>query len=142
MSRLVNIYHNLNTSEQIQGYQNIEINSINELVNYSINTIHCGCLEYIDSKVLENAISIIFQKLRINGSLILTFSNYKNICKSYSNSSMNNDEFLSLIKNKQNILSTQSIKNICQNIPGSVLSKIENIQNSYKTSIVINRTSL
>lgn len=143
MSKLINVYHHLDTNKKIEGFYNIEINSINdELVNYSNNIVHCGSLEYLDYQYIEQAISIMFTKVRLGGSLLITFTNYKNICSSYLNSSLKDTDFISLLKNKQSVLSINYIKNIIQNTPGSVLYKIENIPNEYKTSITINRTSL
>ena len=143
MSRIINIYHNLDPSGKAQGLYNIELNSLDqELVNYSNNIIHCDCLEYIENSYTHQAIDSIFKKVRLNGSLIITFNNYKNICLSYANSSLKDEEFISLIKNKKNILSINSIKNILQNIPGTVIYKIENIIDDYKTTVTINRISL
>lgn len=142
MSKLINIYHHLDP-KKIEGFYNIEINSINEeLVNYSNNIIHCGCLEYLDYEFIEQAIKTLYLKVRLNGSLSLTITNYKTVCLSYSNSVLKDEDFMKLIKNKQSILSINYIKNIIQNIPGSVLYKIEQLENDYRTTLTINRTTL
>ncbi len=143
MSRIINIYHHLSPSEKAKGLYNIELNSLDqELVNYSNNIIHCDCLEYIENSYTHQAIDSIFKKVRINGSLIITFNNYKNICLSYANGILKDEEFILLMKNKKNILSINSIKKILQNIPGTIIYKTENIENEYKTTITINRISL
>jgi len=143
MSRNINIFHHNNQSQKMPGFYNLEINSIDqELVNYSNNLIYCGCLEYIGETYIEKAIDNIFKKIRINGSLVVSFTNYKDICLAYSNSLISDKQFIDSFVNKQAALSSNTIKNIIKNIPGAIISRIENIENENKTVITIVRNSL
>tara|TARA_B100001778_G_C18472025_1_gene576237 strand:- start:526 stop:939 length:414 start_codon:yes stop_codon:yes gene_type:complete len=103
---------NLSTDDPdslLSNIENTNINNINEIVNFSVDTINCQILEYIIPQHLDQVLNAIFSKIRKEGILTLKFKNFKEISKQYWNYRISDTEYLQYIHNTQSIISIDKI---------------------------------
>ena len=93
----------------INGFTNVEINNINDIINYSADHVFCGCLNYMEMDSIEQILSVIFEKIRPQGYCTLSFVDMKQVCRSYYENSLSNKDLLDLIKDHKAILSYQNL---------------------------------
>jgi len=88
---------------------NIFINQIPSIVNYSCDNIFIDCLEHIQEKDLASIITILLEKIRPQGKLIISINNVDSIIDKFSKRSISHNEFLLFFANKQNLISVENI---------------------------------
>lgn len=142
MSRIINIY-DYNHKYTIENYNNININDIDNIINYSVDFINCGCLHYFDLTVSVSTISRLILKLRQKGSLLLSLPNTKLAAKNYANNILNDQDFLSIIQDQKSVLSFDQLKAwLTTNCKDILISKIDYDNSHYKINITLERVSL
>jgi len=141
MNRLINLY-TIKKQDTIQGFDNIEINDLSNLVNYSIDHIYCGCLEYFDSSVANNILEEIKEKIRPNGLVTLTINNFKHISRQYINNALSDKEMLGFINGVKSIFSLKQITLIFESNQEFKVTKLENSTDFFKTYITIQRVGI
>ncbi len=103
---------NLSTDDPnslLPNIDNTNINNINEIVNFSVDTINCQILEYVVPQHLDQVLNAIFSKIRKEGILTLKFKNFKEITQQYSSDRMSDAEYLQYIHNTQSVISVDKI---------------------------------
>jgi hypothetical protein len=96
----------------INGFDNVLFNNIENLVNSSIDVIYCAILNKIPKDLIEPTISELSNKIRPGGEIVFILSDTKTICKLFSEGSMANDEFFSFMNNTQNLFFLPEFENI------------------------------
>ncbi len=111
MNRNINIYCDT-AKDIIPNIDNINISKIKDIINFSVDYIYCGILEYIESDHLIRIFNELSDKIRIGGKLIIKFSDIKELSNRYISNTIDNDTFISCVKNKKQIISLNSIYSI------------------------------
>ena len=93
----------------LSNMDNTNVNQLNNIVNFSVDTINCEILEYIISSHLNEVLSVIYNKIRKNGILVLKFKNFKEISYKYYKTQMSDEEYLQKISNTASIISVDKI---------------------------------
>jgi hypothetical protein len=83
----------------------IFINDIDNIVNYSCDSIEISILEYIEDKNHKMVIGVLAEKIRPSGKLIINISNAISIAKNFVSYSITSQNFLNFFKNKVSLLS-------------------------------------
>lgn len=96
----------------INGFDNILINNIENLVNSSIDVIYCAILNKIPKNLIESTISELCNKVRPGGEIVFILNDTKTICKLFSEGSMSNDDFFNFINNTQNLFFLSEFEDI------------------------------
>ena len=137
MKRLINLY-NIKNKTSINGFTNVEINNLTDIINYSADHIFCGCLEYLEQDKIEQTILSILEKIRPQGYCVLSFMDMKQACRLYYQNSLSDPDLLALIKDHKSIVSYQSVCDLIKKI-----DKFNIIQTDFidrNINIVIQRT--
>ena len=111
MNRNINIYCDT-AKDIIPNIDNINISKIKDIINFSVDYIYCGILEHIESDHLIRIFNELSDKIRIGGKLIIKFSDIKELSNRYISNTIDNDTFMSCVKNKKQIISLNSIYSI------------------------------
>ena len=141
MNRLINLY-TIKKPEQIQGFDNIEISDLPNIINHSVDHIYCGCLEYFDDTLAIRAAEEIGTKIRPNGIITLTINDLKHISRQYFNSALSDADLLKLINGIKSIFSIRQISSIFEVNNSFKIVKIEHSSNFFKTHITIQRVGI
>jgi hypothetical protein len=141
MSRLINLY-TIKKQETINGFDNVEINDLSNLINHSIDHIYCGCIEYFDAQVATNVLAGIKEKIRPSGLVTLTINNFKHISRQYFNNSLSDEDMLNFISGVKSIFSLKQIASIFEKNEEFKTIKIEHTADFFKTYITIQRIGL
>lgn len=139
MKRLINIY-TVKNKKTISGFTNVEINSLNDIINYSTDHIFCSCLNHIESEKTYSVLGLILEKIRPGGYCTLSLTDMKQICRAYYNNALSDDSLLQYIKDHKAILSYQNICDMVKNI-----SNVSIVQTNFADNyinVVIQRTGL
>jgi hypothetical protein len=141
MNRLINLY-TVKKPEHIQGFDNVEISDLPNIINHSVDHIYCGCLEYFDDTAAISAAEEIGTKIRPNGLITFTINNLKHISRQYFNSALSDSDLLKLISGIKSIFSIKQISSIFQDNRSFKIVKIEHASNFFKTHITIQRVGI
>lgn len=87
----------------INGFNNISINNIDSIVNFSVDILYCTVINFLPNEYIEQIIMALCAKIRQGGQMIIGLKDIKNICLSFANNSMDNDTFFSLISQTKNL---------------------------------------
>lgn len=87
----------------INNFENVLFNNIENLVNSSIDVIYCAILNRIPKNLIESTISSLSNKIRPGGQLVLVLTDTKTVCKLFSEGSMSNEDFFNFMSNAQNL---------------------------------------
>ena len=123
----------------VEGTVSIDRNSIETIINDSIDNIFCFCLEYCNPETLNSDIRVLLNKLRLDGSLILQFMNTKKICEGLIAETISEELFLKSFINKKQLI---SVDKICSLISGDsfTIIKLDHIES--ETVMIIKRISI
>jgi hypothetical protein len=105
-------YHIVSVSEplsNISGYQKITANNLDEIVNHSADNLLCSCLEYVDKDHLRNIILDSLTKLKPNGQIVISFTNFKKIFEDFLNSKLPSSQIFDVLRGKNNIIILEDI---------------------------------
>jgi hypothetical protein len=111
MKRNINIVNQF-VKDSIPNTNQVDVSNIGNLVNYSVDSIICNILEYIDDTEFEAMVSDLLGKIREGGNVIIKFVNFKKIFITYINQQSSGSEVFDFLKNKKNILSPDKIINV------------------------------
>lgn len=137
MKRHINITNQF-FQESIPNTSQVDIANIDSLVNYSIDSIVCNVLEYIDDNKLQPFLISVIEKIRDNGKIVIKFVNFKKLFIEHINQQTGGAEIFSQLTNKKNILSLDKIINLL-NINGLMVLKVDQDNNQF--SILAQRTN-
>jgi predicted SAM-dependent methyltransferase len=102
-----NIYITLD--EKTSDNNNVFINNIPKIINYSCDSIYVDCLEYLKEEDIKKTIQILSNKLKLGGKLIVSIYNAKSIALTFLNESISTQSFLQFFQHKQTILNLDNL---------------------------------
>jgi hypothetical protein len=138
MSRNINICINKQLFQNINGFENIDINNLNSLINYSVNTILLDNLNLLETDNFQEVIGSIFNKVAVGGQMVIRFIDAKLLAKKYVENLIDDKDFIVYISAIKSIL---TVENICSYLDANfVVDGID--QSDFNTMIKIMRTNI
>lgn len=98
MRRSINIICD-NYRNVAEGFESVHVSSIDNLVDFSIDTILYYNIGYSQKTEYKKNLTTLLNKLRPGGSVIVKFTNLDLLCKNYLNKKISNNELVETIKN-------------------------------------------
>lgn len=141
MNRSINLY-TIKKPEQMQGFDNVEISDLPNIINHSVDHIYCGCLEYFDATTTIGTAEEIGEKIRPNGLITFTVNNLKHISRQYFNNALSDSDLLNLISGIKSVFSMKQISSIFEDNKSFRIVKIEHASNFFKTHITLQRIGI
>lgn len=135
MNRNITLY-NEEPSKKDNFSEYIDIKSIDNIINSSVDNLFCDCLESIEEAKLNSTIQTLTKKIRPNGYLNIKIQDTKKICLDYLQNKIENKEFIELFNNKNSILSLDTIST---NIDHSIFITSKINSDNYMLSITLFR---
>lgn len=132
-------YHIISISEpaiNLQGYQKILTNNVDQIINHSADNIMCLCLEYQDKNSLQSTITKSLSKLKPKGQLNVGFTNFKKIFDDFLNSRVSSTQIFDALRGKNSILVVEDILSI---IDINTFKLVNINYNAYNINILIER---
>lgn len=102
MNRHINIVLP-NRQFNIDGFENKPIDTITNIVNFSIDIIFCSVLNKVPKESVNSIISTLTNKLRPGGQIIFVFNDIRGISKLFADGSIANEDFLLLMNDTKNL---------------------------------------
>jgi hypothetical protein len=138
MSRIINIYIDIEP-DQNQELNNIHIDNISVVPNYSINKILLQDAQKIEENKVNKLLTEIMTKLTMGGEIIISFIDFNSLCYDYLNKILTDKETMKYIHTIKNILSFKIIESTLDNRLFRI-AKID--KNKYNSIITIERIQL
>lgn len=122
-----------------EGYENIDMSKVDDIVDCSVDTILYYNISYLDKSAGKQILSILSNKLRLGGSVVIKFTNLDLICKNYLNKKISTTEFIEYTKS---IINGLSIDEIYTYIDGDSLRITKVGKENNNISIAITRVKI
>lgn len=116
MNRKVNLISH--QSQNIDGIENISIENINSIYNYSCELLLCKYFNVFDNSVVTQVLDALIDKIRPNGQLIIGLIDLRQICIDFIHRKITNEDFFMYMKNTHNYFGVDDL-----------ISKIDNTKN-------------
>lgn len=97
MIRKINLIHYKN-KQIIKDFQEVAINDIDSIINYSVDILYCSCLNKIENNKISDYLDKISKKIRHGGQLVIVVIDVITICQSFLNRSISEIDFFRVIK--------------------------------------------
>lgn len=138
MSRNINICINKQLFQNINGFESVDINNLNSIVNYSARTILLDNLNLLEAEHFEDVLVSVLNKVAVGGQMVLRFIDAKLLAKKYAENSIEDKQFMIYISVIKSIL---TVENICNYLDTNFI--IDGIdQSDFNTMIKIMRTDI
>jgi len=141
MNKPINIYYNKHKNI-IQEFDNIEINDIENLVNFSVSNIYCSCLNYFEKSIINAILVLLFKKLKPEGLLVISFTDLKESSKRYYENSISDEQLMENLLSHKSILSISAIKKMIEDDPSVKIVKIDYDHQNLKINLTLQRISI
>jgi hypothetical protein len=105
-------YHIVSVSEpsySVSGYEKILTNNIEQIINHSADNILCSCLEYQEKSVLQTIISQSLSKIKPQGQITISLTNFKKLFEDFLNSKIPSSQVFESLRGKNNIVIIEDI---------------------------------
>lgn len=109
MSRNINICINQVYFRMLEGFDSVDINNLDSIVNYSVNAIIVDNFNLIDRNILNVMTQKILEKLTVGGQVILRFLDAKMLAQKYIDNSITDDEFLKYAQSLKSAITIETI---------------------------------
>lgn len=109
----------------LDGYTNIEITNIQTIYSYSIDSIVCSIISFLDDENFWPAIDIMIDKLKPGGQLILSLYDSKRLAYLYGSSQIEDRYFIQLLKNINNTHCLSDFSVFLEQKPNVILVEIK-----------------
>jgi hypothetical protein len=137
MKRIVHLYDAY--TNVLPDTEGVSITKVSDIVNHSVDTIFCDCLESVSEEGFSIVFEEILHKIRPQGYLVITFLDIKKICLAYLQNTIDNQAFLALVKTKNSFINIDKLS-LLTNPNTFRITKIDT--DNTLISIVIQRTGL
>jgi len=127
MSKIINVYQN--PGQNIENTYNIHVDKLNELPNYSLPNVLLSCFNYLKEDSLSVVLEELMRKLAFGGKLVIKTLDFKSLCFSYMNNSLEDQKLFILIDGIKNLASFSFIEKVIAKNPDIRLEKIDMDQN-------------
>lgn len=127
MNQQLNIVNN--NKQEIAGYQNINVNELNNIVNGYIDQIVCDCLDELSFDSRNIVTREIINKLSFDGTATFRFINATVLSNRILKNELDSQKLSSFIPNVQSLWTEYYIIEMFNSIPNIYIEKyyIENI---------------
>lgn len=102
MTRYINIVLP-NQSFEIKDFQNVAVDALDTVANFSNDMIYCSILNKINKEAINPIILSLINKLRPGGQIIFVFNDIKKISRLFADGSIKDEEFLGVMQNTANL---------------------------------------
>lgn len=109
MIRKINLTHYKNKSQSIDGFVEIPITDLNNIINFSVDILYCSVVNMIEKNKILDFLNDIIKKIRYGGQLTLVINDIKNICQLFINKQISDDQFFDIIDNNKNNISEEQV---------------------------------
>lgn len=133
MSRNINLY-NSRAEQSLDGFDNIPLSKLEDIVNYSVDILFYREMNSLEPDQKNQILSLMLQKIRTGGILILKFVDSKILSKMYWDNQISPQAFMDKISNNKTITTPEEI-NETINKDEFVLSRIEHKEDQILVSI-------
>ena len=138
MSRNINICINKKLFQNINGFESVDINNLNSVVNYSANIVLLDNFNLLEAENYESVLGSILNKVAVGGQMVIRFIDAKLIAKKYAENLIEDKEFILYISAIKSIL---TVENICNYLDTNFI--IDGIdQSDFNTMIKLMRTNI
>lgn len=142
MSKPINIYH-AKYKTILENYNNIDIIDIDNIINYSSGFIKFDHLQSFEYDTSAKILTILFNKLKLGGVLLISIKNIKLLSKLYSDDVLSDNQFLEHIKPQQSVWSIDLINDfINKQQQGCLITKIQNDNQNHDIYITVERQNI
>jgi hypothetical protein len=115
MIRKINVTHYKNKSSSLEGFIEVPISNVGEVVNFSVDVLYCAVLNMVDQDKLPDLLANLTQKIRHGGQLTLVINDIKHICQLFINKQISDEQFFGVInENKNNVSNEQIIRHVLE----------------------------
>lgn len=133
MNRNINLY-NSRAEQNLDGFDNIPLSKLEDIVNYSVDILFYREMNSLESDQKNQILSLMLQKIRTGGVLILKFVDSKILSKMYWDNQISPQAFMDKISNNKTITTPEEI-NETINKDEFILSRIEHKEDQILVSI-------
>lgn len=142
MSRLINVYHS-GRKNLLENYNNIDISDIGNIINHSSDLIRFDHLQLFEQKIAAQILSILINKLKLNGTLVISLFNIKNISRLYADLVLSDEQFIEKMQDCKSVWSIEFLKDfIDKNYKDIEITQIQYDNSKHLTYITAERKSL
>lgn len=121
MNRNVNLI--IDDTDSIEGYQNIKIQELNNLVNGFINNVICECLDKIDFQQRIDVFRAIVGKLAFEGHATFKFINATILASRILKNDIDSKKISDILKDARSVWTESIIMEIFSSLPNIVIEK-------------------
>jgi hypothetical protein len=140
MNRYINLVSIFNQDTTLPNVTNINLVDIDKIVDCSVDTIFCASLEYLQNDHIYPILTKILNKLRPQATALIKFTNYKEQCRYYIAGTITDQDFFNSLKNKQTMISLDSINNMLSSLSNYNIINME--QNNETVILTIKREAI
>jgi|688.fasta_scaffold300938_2 hypothetical protein len=133
MSRNINLY-NSQVEQNLDGFDNMPLSKLDDIVNYSVDILFYREMNSLEPDKKNRILSLMLQKIRTGGILILKFVDSKILSKMYWDNQISPQAFMDKISNNKNMTTPEEINEVI-NKDEFVLSRIEHKEDQILVSI-------
>lgn len=138
MTRNIAICINKSIFRSINGFDSVDINNLDTVVNYSVNALLVDYLNLIDNNTIPILWEALCQKMSVGGQMVVRFIDARMLAKKFTDNIISEEQFAENISILKSILTVEKIYNMI----GSdfIINNID--QSDIYTTIKIVRTNL
>jgi hypothetical protein len=116
-------------SENISGFDNLDINNLDKLINGTIDFIVCEILDKLEYEDRLKTINTIFKKLSFGGEVTFKFMNAFQLCKNIVKGDMTSKSLSDTISNLKSLFLESDTIDIINQMENVKIIKIYNNNN-------------
>lgn len=138
MTRNICICLNKSLFQPINGFDSVDVNNLDRVVNYSIHIILVDNLNILNSSESSGVLQQLLTKLAVGGQLVIRFIDAKILAKKYLENIISDQDYLEYLKALQSIWSIDGINDVLDT--NFAIDKID--QSDFNTMIKVIRTNI
>jgi len=138
MTRNIAICIDRSIFRTIDGFDSVDINNLDSIINYSVNALLIDYLNLIENNSIPRLLENIFQKMAVGGQMVIRFIDAKILAKKFAENLISEDQFAEHITILKSILTVDNIYNVIE--PDFIINNID--QSDIYTTIKILRINI
>lgn len=136
MNRKINLVYN--ESQNIKELENVPINNVESIFSYSCEILICRSFNIFDESIAAQALSVLFDKIRPQGQLIIGVIDYKQLCYDYIHKKIDNIQFFSYMSTAHNHYGLEDVIEYFESLQNSII--LDTKSDQYLNFITIVKT--
>jgi len=138
MTRNIAVCINKAVFRGINGFDSVDINNLDTIINYSVNALLVDYLNLIDNNTVPIVLDNLCQKMAVGGQMVIRFIDAKTLAKKFAENIIDENQFAENISILKSILTVDNIYNMITS--DFMINNID--QSDMYTTIKILRTNL